>query len=42
MVDLSGSFWNQVYDQLSAWYKELSKASLVQLLATTNIVSNRS
>lgn len=33
MVDLTGYFWNQVHEQFSAWYKELAKVGLTQLLA---------
>jgi hypothetical protein len=33
MVDLPSIFWNQVHEQLKAWYREFSDTGLVQLLA---------
>ena len=38
MVDLTGNFWNQAYEQFSAWYKELAKVGLTQLLAISDAV----
>jgi hypothetical protein len=35
MVDLPGYFWNQVREQLTAWYGEFNQTPLTQMLATT-------
>jgi hypothetical protein len=37
MVDLSGSFWNQLREQLTAWYIEFSDRDSLQLLVNARL-----
>jgi len=35
LVDLTGLFWNQVYEQFSVWYKEFHQTPFIQMLVNT-------
>lgn len=38
MVDLSNTFWNQVYKQFSIWHEAFSTSVISRQLVTTSFV----
>jgi len=40
MVDLTGIFWNQVYEQLTAWHKKFSGSNPLRLFVATKLLRN--